>query len=589
MATARRQRYFRRRDAAPSGDVRRGARGRRSGQDARECVRSRASPVPVREIATDAHFSRPIVRAPSIEPPAPFVERRARYRREADQRAHRETLLLARSLDVLASDADPDDRLVGLLRLLAGTVGARRAAVLAGDSDRRIVSDAAGSRGAGERLAAWLDAQAPRTRTSRAATGTAAVEIVGLQPTPTASGPARSVDSGLVGEAEPSLDEAYACVPVLSAGDVVIGFAFDGPVDDDDLGRRLPPQLARHAAVALALVTRELAKAGELAELRAREEERSRFVSTVAHELRTPLTGLSGYLDLILDGKVDDPAVERDFLVRGQSIVGSMSELVGDLLDLSRLESGSLGLDVRAFSVAESITRVVEGLEPIALRRGIRLGTDLPPRLRAATGDRRRVEQVLTNLAANALKFAAPDSRVELAGWFDGAVAVVAVRDEGSGIAPADRARIFERFYRMSGHERVTGTGLGLPIARDLARAMGGDLDVASAPGSGSSFVLVLPGPARVDPEVVRAVLDRAVAAEEVRLEEAAVLRALQVPGRDALRPRLVRVAAIGSAPQRDDVPPRGGPGTARVARERGVRLRAIDGIGPRTVGRAPA
>lgn len=553
-------------------------------------MRSRASPVPAREIATDAHFSRPIVRAPSIEPPAPFVERRARHRREADQVAHRETLLLARSLDVLASDGEPGDRLVGLLRLLAATVGARRAAVLAGGSDRRIVADAAGSRGAGERLAAWLDAEAPRTRASRASTGAAPIQVVGLVPSPAGSGDARSTNPSRVGEVEPSADDAYAYVPIPSAGDVVIGFAFDKPVDDDDLGRRLPPQLARHAAVALSLVTRELATAGELAELRAREEERSRFVSTIAHELRTPLTGLSGYLDLILDGKVDDPAVERDFLVRGQSIVGSMSELVGDLLDLSRLESGSLGLDVRAFSVAESIIRVVEGLEPIALRRGIRLSTGLPPRLRAATGDRRRVEQVLTNLAANALKFAAPDSGVELAGWFDGAVAVIAVRDQGSGIAPADRARIFERFYRMSGHERITGTGLGLPIARDLARAIGGDLDVASVPDSGSSFVLVLPGPAQVDPEVIHAALDRALAAEEIRLEEAAVLRALQVAGHGAPRPRLVRIPEpVGGDVPRDEVSPRTGAGTAHAARERTVRLRAIDGIGPRTVGRAPA
>ncbi|HEU0235559.1 MAG TPA: HAMP domain-containing sensor histidine kinase [Candidatus Limnocylindrales bacterium] len=552
-------------------------------------MRSRASPVPAWEIATDAHFSRPIVRAPSIEPPAPFVERRARHRREADQVAHRETLLLARSLDVLASDGEPGDRLVGLLRLLAATVGARRAAVLAGGSDRRIVADAAGSRGAGERLAAWLDARAPQTRASRAATGAAPVEVVGLRLPSADSGAARSV-SPPVGEGESAPDEAFACVPVPSAGDVILGFTFDAPVDEDDLGRRLPPQLARHAAVALSLVTRELATAGELVELRAREEERSRFVSTVAHELRTPLTGLSGYLDLILDGKVDDPAVERDFLVRGQSIVGSMSELVGDLLDLSRLESGSLGLDVRAFSVAESITRVVEGLEPIALRRGIRLTTGLPPRLRAATGDRRRVEQVLTNLAANALKFAAPDSGVELAGWFDGAVAVIAVRDQGSGIAPTDRARIFERFYRMSGHERITGTGLGLPIARDLARAMGGDLDVASVPGSGSSFVLALPGPAKVDPDVVRAVLDRAVAAEEIRLEEAAVLRALQVAGHAVPRPRLVRMPEpVGGGAPRDEGLSRGASGTPRAARERSVRLRAIDGIGPRTVGRAPA
>jgi len=160
--------------------------------------------------------------------------------------------------------------------------------------------------------------------------------------------------------------------------------------------------------------------------------------------------------------------------------------------------------------------------------RGIALRTSLPARLRAATGDRRRVEQIVTNLAANALKFTSAGSSVELAGWFDGTVALVAVRDEGEGIAADDRARIFERFYRMAGHDKITGTGLGLPIARDLARTMGGDLAAASVPGSGSTFMLALPGPTPVAPGVVAETLERALGHEEVALEERAVLRAIR-------------------------------------------------------------
>src|SRR4029453_2005167 len=98
------------------------------------------------------------------------------------------------------------------------------------------------------------------------------------------------------------------------------------------------------AGVGLALVTESMATERELATWRAGETERSTYVSTVAHELRTPLTGLSGYLDLILDGQVDDDAVVHEFLERGRSIVGSMTELIGDLSELSRLESGSLVL-----------------------------------------------------------------------------------------------------------------------------------------------------------------------------------------------------------------------------------------------------
>ena len=137
------------------------------------------------------------------------------------------------------------------------------------------------------------------------------------------------------------------------------------------------------------------------------------------------------------------------------------------------------------------------------------------------------MEQILTNLAANALKYGADGGEVELVGRFDGQVAIVAVRDEGPGVAAEDRARIFDRFYRMADHERVTGTGLGLSISRDLARAMGGDLDVASVPGVGSAFLLVLPGPsAPVDPTVIEAATVAAIATETERLEAIAAVRA---------------------------------------------------------------
>jgi signal transduction histidine kinase len=278
--------------------------------------------------------------------------------------------------------------------------------------------------------------------------------------------------------------------------------------------------------VAQTLVTDALAAERELHALRANEAERARFVSNVAHELRTPLTGLSGYLDLILDGRVGDPAVEREFLERGRTIVASMDALVGDLLELSKLESGTLSLELGAFSVADALSAVATSLHPIALARGVDLQTDSPPRLRTATGDRRRVEQILTNLAANAIKFGGDRTSVELTGRFAGAVAIVAIRDEGPGIEPDDRTRIFERFYRMADHARVTGTGLGLPIARDLARAMGGELEVASLPGTGSSFVLILPGPAGpIAPAVIAAAVADAIAAETERLHTVAALR----------------------------------------------------------------
>ena len=374
-----------------------------------------------------------------------------------------------------------------------------------------------------ERLAAWLDAHAPRSRARRAAAGRAPISfVVGA-----AVGSPSTPDTATRRPPERPGVGHFAILPIPSAGDVVLGFEFRRAAEAERLADRLPPTLARHAAVALALVTEQLATERELAALRARDDERSTFISTVAHELRTPLTGLRGYLELILAGQVTDPAVERDFLERGRSIVASMGDLVGDLLELSRLESGTLGLECEPFSIAEACNQVAAGLLPIAIGRRIHLTTALPPRLRMALGDRRRVEQVLTNLVANALKFTPADGHVEIEGRIEGQVAILTIRDDGAGIPTDDRGRIFERFHRMVGHERITGTGLGLPIARDLTRRMDGDLDVASVPGAGSAFVLVLAAAVGTSPDVIAAALGDALLAEESALEERLVRRAI--------------------------------------------------------------
>jgi signal transduction histidine kinase len=441
-----------------------------------------------------------------------------------DRVARDERALLASALDILASDSTAEKRLAGLLRLLARTVGARRVAVVADGIERRtaVAVDPDEDPAMAEALAAWLDVNAPRSRARRAASGRAPISLVIA-----AVAVAPDVPSTAAGRGADRVAAHYAVLPIPSAGEVALGFEFRRPVDAEKLADRLPPTMARHAAVALALVTSQLATERELAGLRARDVERATFVSTVAHELRTPLTGLRGYLELILGRQVNDPAVERDFLERSRLIVDSMGELVGDLLEISRLESGTLELEIGQFSVAEALGQVASALLPIAIDRGIHLTTALPPRLRVATGDRRRVEQIVTNLAANALKFVQSGGRVVLEARFEGLVAVITVRDDGAGIPLDDQDRIFERFHRMAGHERITGTGLGLPIARDLARRMDGDLGVASVADGGSAFVLVLPGPAEVSSDDVTTTLARSLAREEQDLEERLVRRAL--------------------------------------------------------------
>jgi len=466
---------------------------------------------------------------PRIPAPPVFHDRRSSFRRGEDGRVHEERALLARALDILAGPGDAGEQLAGILAMVAVVVGARRAALVVDRPIRRVTVAIAANEPeeVGHALAAWLDAHAPRSAARRAADLAAPISVVHTR---------REVKDARAGS--DAADATYFLVPVSGTDGVHLGVELPHGADTAAVTARLPASAYRHVLVALALASARAADERERAGLRAREAERTRFVSMVAHELRTPLTGLGGYLDLLLEGRVTDPGVEREFLERGRRITEGMAELVGDLLEMSRIEAGSLGLKIAPFSLAEACAHVLDGLEPIASGAGIRLVRALPPRLRPATGDRRRVEQIITNLVANAIKYTPRGGLVELEAQAGAAAAFVVVRDDGPGITIEDRARIFEPFVRLAGHERITGTGLGLPIARDLARAMRGDLGAASVPGIGSSFVFALPGAADVDGDAVAAALAAVLEAEEIALEEHGVLVALRVAARPAARGR---------------------------------------------------
>ncbi len=460
--------------------------------------------------------------ATGVAAPRAPRERRGTFRRDEDQAVHEERALLARALDILAGPGDANEQLAGILEMVARAIGAWRAALLVEEPIRRVTVAIAPdeSQGAGDALAAWLDAHAPRSAARRAADPAAPVAVVRARR-----------DSGAIRAVRPRAPEGSNClVPVEGGGGVHLGVELPPGVDHESVIGRLPGSTVRQVMVALSLASTRAAGDRERAELRARDAERTRFVSMVAHELRTPLTGLGGYLDLLLEGKVTDPGVEREFLERSRRMTDGMAELVGDLLEMSRIEAGSLGLKIEPFSLAEACSRVLDGLMPIADAAGLRLVRALPPRLRPATADRRRVGQIVTNLVANAIKFTPCGGLIELEARAGSAVAFVLVRDDGPGITIVDRARIFEPFVRLDGHERITGTGLGLPIARDLARAMRGDLGVASVAGTGSTFVVALPGAADRDGGTVATALAAVLDAEELALEEQAVLAAMRHP-----------------------------------------------------------
>jgi signal transduction histidine kinase len=468
--------------------------------------------------------------------------------------------LLARAVDVLAERRGAEGQIAELLGLVAGVVGACRAAILVTGPVRRVIVRAApGEEEAARSLAAWLDALPIDSAPVRAARGPADVVLVrgpggrdAARPSERANDTGTTPPVGAAGDGKP--DEARYLHIAATRPSVHLGLELRRAQDSAAAAERLPPATLRHLLATLAAASARVGVERQLAELRARERERERFVAVVAHELRTPLAGLGGYLDLLAGGAVDDPEIGREFIDRGRAIVERMASLVGDLLEMSRLEAGSLRLEVGSVSLAEACERALSTIAPLAAERSIRLVSDMPSRLRTARADRHRLEQVLANLVGNACKFAPDAGLIEIVARFVGDVAVVIVRDDGPGVEPADRERIFAPFARLAIHERVSGTGLGLAISRDLARAMGGDVVVAAVPGGGSAFLVGLPAGADVGRPSVAAVLLAAAEAEEIQLEERAVLRALRSgndpsalarrrPGADA-RPRADSVDA---------------------------------------------
>jgi signal transduction histidine kinase len=231
---------------------------------------------------------------------------------------------------------------------------------------------------------------------------------------------------------------------------------------------------------------------------------RNRFYAGMSHELRTPINAVMGYNDLLL-ASVYGPLNEQQELAieRSQRAAHHLRELVNDVLDISRLESGRIDLGFEPVDVAALVEEVFASLRPMAELAGCEL------RLRAeATGptvtDPRRLRQVLLNLLTNAVKFG-PGAPVfvNLRAMAGGGLQIEVV-DGGPGIGGDDQDRIFDEFVQLARDENgdstgIDGTGLGLPIARRVARLLGGEVDVSSTPGVGSTFRVTLPSapPAR--------------------------------------------------------------------------------------------
>jgi signal transduction histidine kinase len=250
----------------------------------------------------------------------------------------------------------------------------------------------------------------------------------------------------------------------------------------------------RERTAELEATYRELAASH--ARLRELDQLKSDFLGNVSHELRTPLAAIKGYVDNLLDG-VAGPLAERPrrYLGRVRDNAERLGRMVSDLLDLTRIEAGKIELLPQALAPGDLILDALEGLRHVAAERGVRLQAALGA-APAIWGDPDKVHQVLTNLLANAIKFTPPGGEVSVVAEGEGAGRVrFEVRDTGPGIPPAERERVFDKFYqvgRVDG-DRSGGSGLGLTIARHLVELHGGRIWADAAPGGGAAFVVLLP------------------------------------------------------------------------------------------------
>jgi PAS domain S-box-containing protein len=226
------------------------------------------------------------------------------------------------------------------------------------------------------------------------------------------------------------------------------------------------------------------------------EKMKSDFVALVSHELRTPLTSIIGYMHLVLDGKTGAITdVTRDKLERVERQALRLAHLIGDLLDLSRIESGHLEMHMEPVSLEAIALQRLEEIRPQADEKGIRLDFDTPAGLPQAMADGERIGQVVTNLLSNAVKFTPEGGVVRVRLRREGNLLSVQVLDTGPGIPRDEQQKVFDKFHQVSSvHTRQQGgSGLGLAIAKSIVEAHGGHIWVDSELDRGTDFRFVLP------------------------------------------------------------------------------------------------
>ena len=222
---------------------------------------------------------------------------------------------------------------------------------------------------------------------------------------------------------------------------------------------------------------------------------KSEFLSTVSHELRAPLHSIGGFMQLLLDDKVEDRATQREALETVARQTERLTRLINNLLDVSRMESGWLKLEKGPVQIRDVVREVVAEVRPMAEGRQIALVDDTAPELPIVFADHERLAQVIRNLMHNAIKFTPSGGRIVISAAESEGNLVISVEDDGAGISGEAMPHLFERFYQADSSDtrRAGGTGLGLYICRQIVIAHGGSIWAESEVGKGSTFHLGVP------------------------------------------------------------------------------------------------
>ncbi|MCE1254425.1 MAG: cell wall metabolism sensor histidine kinase WalK [Anaerolineae bacterium] len=231
----------------------------------------------------------------------------------------------------------------------------------------------------------------------------------------------------------------------------------------------------------------------DLTRIRRLETVRKDFVSNVSHELRTPLASLKALTETLREGALDDPPAAQRFLSRMENEIDNLTQMVQELLELSRIESGLVPLERRNTSPGELLNSAVERMMLQAQRAGLTLTHQCPANLPPVFVDNQRMGQVLINLIHNAIKFTPPGGSITASAYRQGNEIIFYIKDTGEGITPDALKRIFERFYKTDRSRSGGGTGLGLSISRHLVEAHNGRIWAESKLGEGSTFYFSLP------------------------------------------------------------------------------------------------